>query len=71
MEKKLFKYTGAVKIFGNVVKNFWEAETIAVSEKKAYSNLSYRYKMESGRNVESRNIIFSGILQDCGNWRRL
>ena len=44
MKKHHYYYNGPVKIFDRFVSDHWESETVAVSETKARSNLSYRYK---------------------------
>ena len=35
--------------FGSCIQRNWTGETIAVSEKKAKSNLAYRWKKENNR----------------------
>ena len=52
MQKHRYYYNGPVKIFDRFVSTHWESETIAVSETKARSNLSYQYK-------KSHNLIAS------------
>lgn len=47
-EKKLYIYDGPVMMFDNIVERNWYAETIAISNKKALSNLAYRFKREFG-----------------------
>lgn len=47
-EKRLFRYTGAVLLYGKPVSDRWDAETYAVSEKQAASNLEFRYKRNFG-----------------------
>ena len=42
--KKTYVYKGAVMMFDRVIDRYWEAETTATSEKKAKSNLVFRYK---------------------------
>ena len=39
-----YTYNGPVLIFGKLVSNRWSGETVAVSRKKALSNLSYQFK---------------------------
>lgn len=41
-------YDGPVLIFDKCVADKWHASTFAVSEKKAKSNLKYRFKKEHG-----------------------
>lgn len=46
-EKYCFTYCGPVlNNFGTVIDTCWKAETYAVTEKKAKSNLMFRYKQE-------------------------
>ena len=40
----LYLYDGPVTAFNKLVKNRWKASTYAVSDKKAKSNLTYKYK---------------------------
>lgn len=54
-------YSGPVKEFGYIISNKWEAETYAVSEKKARANLIYRYKREHGK-VQAVKITLPGKL---------
>lgn len=41
-----YRYSGPVYEFDQCVASKWTAETVAVSEAKARSNLTYRYKYE-------------------------
>lgn len=44
-KKSAWTYKGSVlNSFGDVIDQYWEAETTAVSAKKARANLAYRYK---------------------------
>ena len=47
MEKYI--YEGPVCEFGKCIMNRWVAETVASSEKKALSNLKYRFKKQNNR----------------------
>ena len=47
-EQKVYKYEGSVMLFKRVVKDKWIAYTRAPSEKKARSNLMFRFKKENG-----------------------
>lgn len=47
-EKKRYIYDGPVMIFDNIVERNWYAETMAVSKKKALSNLAYQFKQTFG-----------------------
>jgi hypothetical protein len=49
--------------FGRLIEDRWEGETLAVSEKKAKSNLAYRYKKETGR-APGSNITLPGKLTE-------
>ena len=42
-------YNGPVMEFDRCIANQWTGETIAVSEKKARANLTFRYKQENGK----------------------
>ena len=43
-----YRYEGPVMSFDTCVQSKWIATTSAMSEKKAKSNLTYRYKREHG-----------------------
>lgn len=44
-KKSTWTYKGSVlNSFGDVIDQYWESETTAVSAKKARANLAYRYK---------------------------
>ena len=43
-----YTYEGPVKSFDTIEKSRWKVSTVAVSEKKARSNLAYRYKKAHG-----------------------
>lgn len=42
-------YNGPVMEFEKCIANHWEASTYAVSEKKARSNLIFRFKQETNK----------------------
>ena len=44
--KSKFVYDGPVCQFGKLIMQKWHGETWATSERKALSNLSYRFKTE-------------------------
>lgn len=50
----LYSYDGPVKEFETCVKSNWHATTYAVSEKKARSNLTFRFKQETGRSRDAK-----------------
>ena len=54
---KLYHYNGPVLEFDKIVANHWSASTRAESEKKARSNLAYRFKMENGKMPRSMITI--------------
>jgi hypothetical protein len=62
-----YTYKGPVKEFDTIVRNRWEASTLAVSEKKARSNLIFQYKNETGR-APNAKITLPGkiILEEIG-----
>lgn len=45
----LYSYSGPVEAFGKCIANRWTASTWAPSEKKARSNLTYRFKVENNK----------------------
>ena len=53
----LYLYKGPVMVFETCVNPNWVAETYAVSEKKARSNLEYRYRKENNKTINSRVIL--------------
>lgn len=56
-------YQGPVMEFGRLIEDRWKGETLAVSEKKARSNLAYQYKKETGR-APGSNITLPGKLAE-------
>lgn len=50
----LYSYDGPVKVFDQIVANHWRGSTIAVSEKKARSNLAHQYKKETRKSPASK-----------------
>lgn len=51
---KRYVYDGPVMEFEKCVADRWKGETLAVSERKARSNLSYQYKKENDRVANTR-----------------
>lgn len=45
---KKFKFVGSICVFDTIIAKCWTGETIAISEKKAMSNLLYRAKDQMG-----------------------
>lgn len=46
-KNKLYSFSGNVTRFGKVIERDYKANTWAVSERKALSNILYRYKDEN------------------------
>jgi hypothetical protein len=61
----LYSYDGPVLEFDRVVADNWHAETCAASEAKAYANLAFRFKQETGR-VPRTKITLPGKLVSQG-----
>lgn len=49
-----YSYNGPVMEFDNCVQHNWKGETMAVSEKKAKSNLTYQWKKQHGRSASTK-----------------
>lgn len=49
-----YRYEGPVMEFGRCIADRWTAETLAVSESKARSNLIYQFKSKFNRAANSR-----------------
>lgn len=49
-----FTYDGPVMEFERCIADHWKAETYAVSEKKARSNLIFQFKKQTGRSPQAR-----------------
>lgn len=49
-----YSYNGPVMEFDRCIANKWRGETMAVSEKKAKSNLVYQFKKENNRTAATR-----------------
>lgn len=45
----VYSYNGPVLEFDRIVANRWQAQTYAVSEAKARTNLAFQFKQETGR----------------------
>lgn len=59
----LYMYSGPVEEFGRCIDSKWSAETVASSEKKARSNLVFRYKAETGRAPGSKISLPGKIIE--------
>lgn len=65
MSYEKYSYNGPVKEFDRIIVNCWKAETVAPSEKKARSNLAYRYKQEFGKSPNAK-ITLPGKITRVG-----
>lgn len=62
----LYSYDGPVLEFDKIVTNHWHAETYAVSEAKARSNLVYQFKKLNGKVPRTKitlpgKIVLEGV----------
>lgn len=55
-------YDGPVMEFNNLIADHWKGETMAPSEKKARSNLIYKFKINNNR-VASSKITLPGQIK--------
>ena len=55
-------YDGPVMEFNNLIAEHWKGETMAPSEKKARSNLIYKFKINNNR-VASSKITLPGKIK--------
>lgn len=67
MREENFKYLydGPVLEFDRVVAERWRATTLAPSERKARSNLSYQFKKQYGKDPATK-IVLTGDIQLLG-----
>lgn len=59
----LYTYDGPVLEFNRIVANRWQAETHAVSEAKARTNLSFQFKRNTGRAPQSKITLPGKIVK--------
>ena len=59
---KEYKYSGPVMEFDRCIDRSWTATTYAVSEKKALSNLAFRYKRDHNRVANTRITLTGKIV---------
>lgn len=57
-----YSYDGVVKEFDAIISNRWRGSTYAISEKKARSNLIYRYKREHGKSPDSKVTLLGKLI---------
>ena len=62
----LYSYDGPVLEFDRCIANNWKAQTYAVSEAKARSNLVYQFKRDTGR-VPRTKITLPGKIVTVGD----
>lgn len=60
----LYSYDGPVFEFDRIVDNHWRAQTYAVSEAKARSNLVFQYKRNTGRAPRSKITLPGKIVAE-------
>ena len=60
--KREYTYSGPVMEFERCIQREWSATTFAASEKKALSNLAFRYKNEHNR-VAGAKITLPGKIE--------
>ena len=56
-----YSYNGPVMEFDRCIANKWRGETMAVSEKKAKSNLVYQFKKKSNRTAATRISLAGNV----------
>lgn len=61
-EVKLWRYSGPIAVFGKVIEVRYSAETYAISEKKARSNIAYQYKRDRNLNVSSNVALLDKVI---------
>jgi hypothetical protein len=62
----LYSYDGPVFEFDRIVANRWQAQTYAVSEAKARTNLAFQFKRSTGRAPRSKitlpgKLVYEGV----------
>lgn len=56
-----YYYNGPVRMFDQCVSNHWEGETMAVSKKKAKSNLAYQYKKSHNLSSDVKIVLTGDV----------
>ena len=64
MLKKHYIYKGPVYSFEQIINENYHAETDAVSEKKALSNIQYRYKLSHKLNADAKITLKASCLKE-------
>lgn len=65
MDMNLYSYNGPVLVFNTIVASNWRGQTMATSEKKARSNLSYQFKKATNRVASSKVTLPGKIILEC------
>lgn len=60
---KKWEFFGSVLRYGKVIDPSWHGRTIAVSERKAYSNLMHQFKQQNGL-TNATNIKLEGDITE-------
>lgn len=66
-----YAYKGPVAVFDTLVAENWEGETLATSESKARSNLTFQFKRDNCRLVGTKVTLLGKITlveQGVGNY---
>lgn len=56
-------YDGPVKEFDTIVADHWKGETVAPSESRARTNLTYQYKKSHNKNAQTRITLTGTVIQ--------
>ena len=60
----LYSYDGPVLEFDKIIANHWKAQTYAVSEAKARTNLAYQFKTSTGRVPRTKITLPGKIINE-------
>lgn len=61
---KKYSYDGPVMLFDKCIAHRWAGTTYAVSEKRARTNLAFRYKKQYLKNTATSKISLPGKLTE-------
>lgn len=59
----IYRFSGPVTQFGVCICNHWSGATTAPTKEKARSNLTYRFKKETGKTADS-SIKLEGEIEE-------
>lgn len=62
-----YSYEGPVMEYGKCIATKWKGETSAVSEKEARSNLTFKFKKNTGRAAWSKVTLTGKIRKETNN----